>query len=169
MKKLLYLFTILLVLTSCSSHRLIEQTTSYSDSTINQSNIKTEVGRMNNSSSYTASKIDSSETTLMQELLTVEFDSSGKPKSLTKKKKILLKSSTTKKRLVKENHEASQIAKKDSAFVAADIQHNQYRKVAEKKDKYKNNTLYYVVLSLLTLIICHLVLKHKIKQKKLGA
>lgn len=57
----------------------------------------------------------------------------------------------------------------DSNFIFADIKQSQYKKIEKPEKKSSKNVLFAVILSLLTLIICHFVLKQKIKQKKLGA
>lgn len=57
----------------------------------------------------------------------------------------------------------------DSNYIFADIIQSQYKKIVKPEKKSSKNVLFSVILSLLTLFICHLVLKQKIKRKKLGA
>lgn len=57
----------------------------------------------------------------------------------------------------------------DSDFVMANLDHSKYNKIIKQEKKSSKNVLFAVMLSLLTLIICHCVLKQKIKRKKLGA
>ncbi len=54
----------------------------------------------------------------------------------------------------------------DSNYVFADIKQNQYKKIVQPEKKSSKNVLFAVMLSLLTLIICHCVLKAKNKAKK---
>ena len=166
--KLIIWISFLLLCTSCRTHKIMQESSSNYDSIkvemkkSEEKNIKYDI------TSYFSERKDSTEITWMQELSTINFDSCGKPISIQQAKKILLQSSTNQTRIKQNSKSIEQGTKKDSTIICANIQQNQYSNIKQKEDKSKN-VLFSVMLSLLTLIICHLVLKHKIKQKKLGA
>ena len=167
--KLIIWISFLLLCTSCRTHKIMQKSSSNYDSMKEEIKKSEEKNIKNDITSYLSERKDSTEITWMQELSTINFDSSGKPKSLQQKRLILLLSSTKQKHINQDTKTIKLDTKKDSSIIRADIKQNQYNKIEQKGDKSKKSTLYCVVLSLLTLIICHLVLKYKIKEKKLGA
>lgn len=170
MKKLLYLITILILLcTSCKTKQTLQEYSMQSDSARTECSTTKEVSKKEMSSSSLMDACDTMNIYLVQEEFTIKFDSTGKPTEFHKTKqewKQISKSEKSKSQLqqIKDNKLYC-----DSNYVFADIIHSQYKKIVKPEKKSSKSVLFSVILSLLTLIICHLVLKQKIKQKKLGA
>ena len=107
--------------------------------------------------------------TMIEEEFSIKFDSMGRQTDFHgKKKKWIQLSKSEKKSSMVQNNSSDKLSC-DSNYVFADIKQNQYKKIVKPEKKTSKNVLFAVMLSLLTLIICHCVLKQKIKQKKLGA
>lgn len=170
MKKLLYLFTILLLLcTSCKTKQTLQEYSMQSDSARNECSTTKEISKEENSTSSMMAACDTMSSSLVQEEFTIKFDSTGKPTELHGTKKRWMKISKSEKSTSQEQQIKADKLSCDSSFVYADIKQSQYKKIVKPEKKSSKNVLFSVILSLLTLIICHLVLKQKIKRKKLGA
>ena len=170
MKKQLYIFAILLLLlSSCRTKQTVQENTSHSDSTRTEYSSKKEKVKEENSASSQINVTDTMSTSIIEEEFTIKFDTEGRPKSFHgKKKKSLLLSKSEKKCSMEQQFNAYKLSC-DSNYTFANIEHSQYKKVVQPKKKSSKNVLFAVMLSLLTLIICHCVLKQKINRKKLGA
>lgn len=170
MKKLLYLFTILLLLcSSCKTKKVIQEYSMQSDTTRTESRTKKEIAMEKKCSSNLITIADSMNSSIIEEEFSIKFDTLGRPTEFheTKKKWIQLSKSEKKSSMVQNN--SSNKLSCDSNYIFADIKQNQYKKIVKPEKKSSKKELFAVMLSLLTLIICHCVLKQKIKQKKLGA
>lgn len=170
MKKLLYLITILLLLcTSCKTKKVIQEYSMQSDTTRTESRTKKEIAMEKKCSSNLITIADSMNSSIIEEEFSIKFDSMGRPTDFHgKKKKWIQLSKSEKKSSMVQNNSSDKLSC-DSNYVFADINQNQYKKIVQPEKKKSKNVLFAVMLSLLTLIICHCVLKQKIKQKKLGA
>ena len=170
MKKLLYLFTILLLLcTSCKTKKVIQEYSMQSDTTRTESRTKKEIAMEKKCSSNLITIADSMNSSIIEEEFSIKFDSMGRPTDFHgKKKKWIQLSKSEKKSSMVQNNSSDKLSC-DSNYVFADINQNQYKKIIQPEKKSSKNVLFAVMLSLLTLIICHCVLKQKIKRKKLGA
>lgn len=170
MKKLLYLFTILLLLcTSCKTKQTLQEYSMQSDSARTECSTTTEISKEENSASSIISACDTMSSSLVQEEFTIKFDSTGKPTEFHGTKKRWMKISKSEKSTSQEQQIKVDKLSCDSNYVFADIKHSQYKKIVKPEKKSSKDVLFSVILSLLTLIICHFVLKQKIKRKKLGA
>lgn len=170
MKNLLYLFTILLLLcSSCRTKQAIQEYSAQTDSTRSGSSTSKEVTKEESSASSLMAAFDTMSLSLVQEEFTFKFDSSGKPAEFHETKKRWMKISKSEKSTSREQQIKADKLSCDSNYIFADIKQSQYKKILKPEKKSSKNVLFSVILSLLTLIICHFVLKEKIKQKKLGA
>lgn len=170
MKKLLYLITILLLLcTSCKTKQTLQEYSEQTDSAKTEYSSKKEMTKEESSASSNMAVSDTMSSTIIEEEFNVEFDSAGKPKSFHGKKKKSVLLAKSEKNLSLDQDFAAEKLSCDSDFVMADLDHSKYNKMEKPEKKSSKNVLFSVMLSLLTLIICHCVLKQKIKQKKLGA
>lgn len=170
MKKLLYLFTILLLLcTSCKTKQTLQEYSMQSDSARTECRTAKEISKEENSSSSLMAACDTMSSSLVLEEFTIKFDSTGKPKEFHGTKKRWMKMSKSEKSTSQEQQNKADKLSCDSNYIFADIKQSQYKKIVKPEKKSSKNVLFSVILSLLTLIICHLVLKQKIKRKKLGA
>lgn len=170
MKKLLYLITILILLcTSCRTKQTLQECSMQSDTTRTECRTAKEVSKEENSSSSLMAACDTMSLSLIQEEFTIKFDSLGKPTEFHGSKKKWMKISKSEKSTSQEQQIKANKLSCDSNYIFADIQQSQYKKIVKPQKKSSKNVLFSVILSLLTLIICHLVLKQKIKRKKLGA
>ena len=170
MKKLLYLITVLLLLcTSCKTKKVVQEYSVQSDTTRTESRTTKEIAMEKKCSSNQITIADSMNSTMIEEEFTIKFDSMGRPTDFHgKKKKWIQLSKSEKKSSMVQNNSSDKLSC-DSDYVFADIKQSQYKKIVKPEKKSSKNVLFSVMLSLLTLIICHCVLKQKIKQKKLGA
>lgn len=170
MKKLLYLITILILLcTSCRTKQTLQECSMQSDTTRTEYRTAKEVSKEENSSSSLIAACDTMSLSLVQEEFTIKFDSLGKPTEFHGTKKKWMKISKSEKSTSQEQQIKANKLSCDSNYIFADIKQSQYKKIEKPEKKSSKNVLFAVMLSLLTLIICHLVLKQKIKRKKLGA
>lgn len=170
MKKLLYLITILILLcTSCKTKQTLQEYSMQSDTARTECRTAKEVSKEVNSSSSLIAACDTMSLSLVQEEFTIKFDSTGKPTEFHGTKKKWMKNSKSEKSTSKEQQINVDKLSCDSNYIFADIKQSQYKKIVKPEKKSSKNVIFSVILSLLTLIICHLVLKQKIKRKKLGA
>lgn len=170
MKQLLYLITILILLcTSCKTKQSLQEYSMQSDSTRTESSTSKEVTKEESSASSLMAACDTMSLSLIQEEFTIIFDSTGKPTEFHGTKKSWMKISKSEKSTSKEQKIKADKLFCDSNYIFADIKQSQYKKILKPEKKSSKNVLFSVILSLLTFIICHLVLKQKIKRKKLGA
>lgn len=170
MKNLLYLFTILLLLSSsCRTKQSLQEYSVLTDSTRTESSTKKEVSKEERRTSSQMAVSDTTNTTFEEDEFTIKFDSAGKPTKFHGKiKKWVQQKKSEKKNSLDQDFTADKLSC-DSDFVMADLDHSKYNKIMKPEKKSSKNVLFSVILSLLTFIICHLVLKQKIKRKKLGA
>lgn len=170
MKKLLYLFTILLLLcSSCRTKQTIQEYSMQSDTARTECRTTKEISKEENSSSSLIAACDTMSSSLVQEEFTIKFDTAGKPTEFHGTKKRWMKISKSEKNTYQEQQIKANKLSCDSNYVFADIKQSQYNKIVKPEKKSSKDVLFSVILSLLTLIICHFVLKQKIKRKKLGA
>uniref|UniRef100_UPI004029B8C4 hypothetical protein n=1 Tax=Prevotella sp. TaxID=59823 RepID=UPI004029B8C4 len=170
MKKLLYLITIILLLcSSCRTKQTLQEYSVQTDSTRTENSTKKEVTRVERSASSLISACDTMSSSMIMEEFTIKFDSTGKPTEFHGTKKKWMQQTKSEKNTSQEQQMAADKLSCDSNYIFADIKQNQYKKIVKPEKKSSKNVLFAVMLSLLTLIICHCVLKQKIKQKKLGA
>lgn len=169
MKNLLYLFTILLLLcSSCKTKQTIQEYSAQTVSTRTESSSSKEETKVESSASSLMADYDTMSLSLVQEEFTFKFDSTGKPTELHGTKKRWMKISKSEKSTSQEQEIKADKLSCDSNYIFADIKQSQYKKLVKPEKKSSKNVLFSVILSLLTFIICHLVLKQKIKRKKLG-
>lgn len=170
MKKLLYLITVLLLLcTSCKTKQTLQEYSMQSDTARTEYRKAKEVSKEENSSSSIMAACDTMSTSIIEEEFTIKFDSTGKPTEFHGTKKKWMQQTKSEKNTYQEQKLAADKLSCDSNYIFADIKQSQYKKIVKPEKKSSKNVLFSVILSLLTLIICHLVLKQKIKRKKLGA
>lgn len=170
MKKLLYIFTILLLLcSSCRTKQTIQEYSAQTDSTRTECRTAKEISKEESSSSSLMAACDTMSSSMILEEYTIKFDSTGKPTEFHGTKKKWMKISKSEKSTSQEKQIKANKLSCDSNYIFADIKQSQYNKIIKPEKKSSKNVLFSVILSLLTLIICHFVLKEKIKKKKLGA
>ena len=170
MKKLLYLITILLLLcSSCRTKQTIQECSMQSDTTRTEFRTAEEISKEESSSSSLMAACDTMSSSMIVEEYTIKFDSTGKPAEFHGTKKRWMKISKSEKSNSQEQQIKHNKLSCDSNYVFADIKQSQYKKIVKPEKKSSKNVLFSVILALLTLIICHFVLKQKIKRKKLGA
>lgn len=169
MKKLLYLITILILLcTSCNTKKVVQEFSMQSDTARTESRTTKEIAMEKKCSSNLITIADSMNSTMIEEEFYIKFDSMGRPTDFHGKKKKWGQLSKSEKKSSMLQNNSSDMLSCDSNYIFADIKQNQYKKIVKPEKKSSKNVLFAVMLSLLTLIICHCVLKQKIKQKKLG-
>lgn len=170
MKKLLYLTTILLLLcTSCKTKKVIQEYSDYSDTTKTECSTKKEIAMEKSSASSLMSALDTASATMIEEEFTIKFDTLGRPTDFHGKKKKRMQQSKSEKKSSLNQLFADEKLSYDSNYELVNIENYKYNKKVKPEKKSSKNVLFAVMLSLLTLIICHCVLKQKIKRKKLGA
>lgn len=170
MKKILYLITILIFLcSSCKTKQTLQEDSMQSDSARAECSTAKEVSKEESSTLSLMAACDTISLSLDQEEFTIKFDSTGKPTEFHGTKKKWMKISKSEKSTSREQQIKADMISCDSSYEYADIKQSQYKKIVKPEKKSSKNVLFSVILSLLTLFICHLVLKQKIKQKKLGA
>lgn len=170
MKKLLYLITILILLcTSCKTKQTLQEYSMQSDTARTECSTTKEISKEENMTSSMMAACDTMSISLVQEEFSIKFDSTGKPTEFHGTKQEWKKISKSEKSTSQDQQIKADMLSCDSNYIFADIVQSQYKKIVKPEKKSSKNVLFSVILSLLTLIICHLVLKQKIKQKKLGA
>lgn len=170
MKKLLYLITILILLcTSCRTKQTLQEFSEQTDSTKTEYSSKKEMAKEESSTSSNIAVCDSMSSAIIEEEFTIKFDTLGRPTEFhAKKKKSEMLSKSEKNCSLDQKFTAENLSC-DSNYELVNIEHYKYNKKVQPEKKSSKNVLFAVMLSLLTLIICHCVLKQKIKRKKLGA
>lgn len=170
MKKILYLITILLLLcTSCKTKKVVQEYSMQSDTTRTESRTTKEIAIKKKCSSNLITIADSMNSTMIEEEFSIKFDSMGRPTDFHGKKKKWMQLSKSEKNSFLDQQITNEKLSCDSNYELVNIEHYKYKKKVKPEKKSSKNVLFAVILSLLTLIICHCVLKQKIKQKKLGA
>lgn len=170
MKKLLYLITILILLcSSCRTKQTLQEYSVQTDSTRTENSTKKEVTKVGCSASSLMAACDTMSSSMIEEEFTIKFDSTGKPTEIHTKKRKWMQQSKSEKNTSQEQQMKANKLSCDSNYELVNIEHYKYNKKVQPEKKSSKNVLFAVILSLLTLIICHCVLKQKIKQKKLGA
>ena len=170
MKKLLYLITVLLMLcTSCKTKQSLQEYSMQSDSARTECSTTKEISKEENSTSSMMAACDTMSMSMVQEEFTIKFDSTGKPTEFHGTKQEWKKISKSEKNTSQEQQIKADMLSCDSNYIFADIVQSQYKKIVKPEKKSSKKVLFAVMLSLLTLIICHLVLNQKIKRKKFGA
>ena len=170
MKKLLYLITILLLLcTSCKTKKVIQEYSDYSDTAKTECSTKKEIAMEKSSTSSLMATCDTMSSTIIEEEFSIKFDSMGRPTDFHGKKKKWMQQTKSEKNSSLDQQFSNEMLSCDSNYELVNIEHYKYNKKVQPEKKSSKNVLFAVILSLLTLIICHCVLKQKIKQKKLGA
>lgn len=169
MKKLLFLITILILLcSSCKTKQTLQEYSMQSDSARTECRTAKEVSKEKNNTSSMMAACDTMSLSLVQEECTIKFDSAGKPTEFHATKQEWKKISKSEKSTSQEQQIKADKLSCDSNYIFADIVQSQYKKIVKPEKKSSKNVLFSVILSLLTLFICHLVLKQKIKRKKIG-
>lgn len=170
MKKLLYLITILILLcNSCKTKQTLQEYSMQSDSAKTECSSTKKNSKEESSSSSMMAACDTMSSSMIEEEFTIKFDTAGKPTEFHGTKKRWMKISKSEKSTSQVQQIKANKISCDSSYIYADIKQSQYKKVEKPEKKSSKNVLFSVILALLTLIICHFVLKEKIKQKKLGA
>ena len=170
MKKLLYLFTILLLLcSSCRTKQAIQEYSVQTDSTKTECSTKKEVTKEESRATSHLAVSDTMNSSIIEEEFTIKFDTLGRPTEFHGKKKKSTQLSKSEKNCSLDQHFTADKQSCENDYVLANIEHSEYKKIVSPEKKSSKNVLFAVMLSLLTLIICHCVLKQKIKRKKLGA
>lgn len=155
--------------TSCKTKQTLQEYSMQSDSARTECSTAKEVSKEENSTSSLMAACDTMSLSLDQEEFTIKFDSAGKPTEFHGTKKKWMKISKSEKSTYQEQQIKADKLSCDSNYIFADITQSQYKKIVKPEKKSSKNVLFSVILSLLIFFICHLVLKQKIKQKKLGA
>lgn len=170
MKKLLYLITILILLcTSCKTKQTMQEYSMQLDTARTECRTAKEISKEESSSSSLMAACDTMSSSMIVEEYTIKFDSTGKPTEFHGTKKRWMKISKSEKSTSQEKQIKADKISCDSNYIFTDIKQSQYKKIEKPEKKSSKNVLFSVILSLLTLIICHFVLKQKIKRKELGA
>lgn len=155
--------------TSCKTKQTLQEYSMQSDSARTECNTAKEVSKEESSASSLMAAFDTMSLSLVQEEFTIKFDSTGKPTEFHGTKKKWIKISKSEKSTSQKQQIKADKLSCDSNYIFADIKQSQYKKIVKPEKKSSKNVLFSVILSLLTLFICHIVLKQKIKRKKLGA
>lgn len=155
--------------TSCRTKQTLQEYSMQSDSARTECSTAKEISKEESSASNLMAACDTMNLSLVLEEFSIKFDSAGKPAEFHATKQEWKKISKSEKRTSQEQKIKANKISCDSNYIFADIKQSQYKKIVKPEKKSSKNVLFAVILSLLTFIICHIVLKQKIKQKKLGA
>ena len=155
--------------TSCKTKQTLQEYSMQSDSARTECSTTKEISNVENSTSSMMAACDTMSISLVQEEFDIKLDATGKPTEFHATKQEWKKISKAEKSTSQEQQIKADMLSCDSNYIFADIVQSQYKKIVKPEKKSSKNVLFSVILSLLTFIICHLVLKQKIKQKKLGA
>lgn len=158
-----------MLFSSCKTKQTLQEYSMQSDSARTECSSTKEISKEENSTSSIMAAFDTMSISLVQEEYTIKFDSTGKPTEFHGTKQEWKKKSKSEKSTSQEQQIKVDKLSCDSNYVFADIKQNQYKKIVKPEKKSSKNVLFSVILALLTLFICHVVLKQKIKRKKLGA
>lgn len=153
---------------SCKTKQTLQEYSMQSDSARTECSTTKEISKEENSTSSMKAACDTMSVSLVKEEFTIKFDSAGKPTEFHATKQEWKKISKSEKSTSQEQQIKADKLSCDSNYIFADIVQSQYKKIVKPEKKSSKNVLFAVMLSLLTFIICHCVLKQKIKRKKLG-
>ena len=104
MKKLLYIFTILLLLfSSCKTKQTLQEYSMQSDTARTECRTAKEISKEENSSTSLMAACDTMSSSLVQEEFTIKFDSAGKPTEFHGTKKRWMKISKSEKAPLRNN------------------------------------------------------------------
>lgn len=154
---------------SCKTKQTLQECSMQSDSAKTEYSTTKEISKEENRTSSMMAACDTMSSSMIEEEFTIKLDSTRKPTEFHATKKRWMKISKSEKSTSQEQQIKADMLSCDSNYIFADIVQSQYKKIVKPEKKSSKNVLFSVILSLLTLIICHLVLKQKIKRKKLGA
>lgn len=155
--------------TSCKTKQTLQEYSMQSDSARTECSTTKEISKEESSASSLMAACDTMSISLVKEEFSIKFDSTGKPTEFHGTKQEWKKISKSEKSTTQEQQIKANKLSCDSNYIFADIVQSQYKKIVKPEKKSSKNVLFAVILSFLTLIICHLVLNQKIKRKKLGA
>lgn len=155
--------------TSCKTKQTLQEYSMQSDSARTECSTTKEISKEESSASSLIAACDTMSISLVKEEFSIKFDSTGKPTEFHGTKQEWKKISKSEKSNTQEQQIKANKLSCDSNYIFADIKQSQYNKIVKPEKKSSKNVLFAVILALLTLFICHLVLKQKIKRKKLGA
>ena len=102
---------------------------------------------------------------MIEEEFSIKFDTLGRPTDFHVKKKKWMQQTKSEKNSSLDQQFSDEMLSCDSNYELVNIEHYKYNKKVQPEKKSSKNVLFAVMLSLLTLIICHYGLKQKIKQK----
>lgn len=154
---------------SCKTKKVIQEYSDYSDTAKTECSTKKEIAMEKSSASSLISACDTMSTSMIEEEFSIKFDTLGRPTDFHGKKKKLMQQTKSIKNSSLDQQFSDEMLSCDSNYELVNIEHYKYNKKVQPEKKSSKNVLFAVILSLLTLIICHCVLKQKIKRKKLGA
>lgn len=154
---------------SCKTKQTLQEYSMQSDSARTECSTAKEISKEESSASSLMAACDTMSISLVQEEFSIKFDSTGKPTEFHGTKQEWKKITKSEKSTLQEQQIKADKLSCDSNYFFADIKQSQYKKIIKPEKKSSKNVLFSVILSLLTLIICHLVLKQKIKRKKFEA
>lgn len=154
--------------TSCKTKQTMQEYSMQSDSARTKCSTAKEISKDESSSSSLMAACDTMSSSIIEEEFTIKFDTTGKPTEFHATKQEWKKISKSEKNTSLEQQIKADKLSCDSNYNFADIKQSQYKKIVKPEKKSSKKVLFAVMLSILTFIICHLVLKQKIKRKKLG-
>lgn len=155
--------------TSCKTKQTLQEYSMQSDTARTEYRTAKEISKEESSSSSMMAACDTMSSSMIEEEFTIKFDTTGKPTEFHGTKKRWMKNTKSEKSTSQEQQIKAEKLSCDSSYIFAGIKQSQYKKIVKPEKNSSKKVLFSVILSLLTLIICHLVLKQKIKRKKLGA
>ena len=136
MKKLLYLFTILLLLcTSCKTKKVIQEYSMQSDTTRTESRTKKEIAMEKKCSSNLITIADSMNSSIIEEEFSIKFDSMGRPTDFHGKKKKWMQQKKSEKNSSLDQQFADEMLSCDSKYELVNIEHYKYNKKVQPEKK----------------------------------